>query len=187
MMTSLRRALAALALLLVVQAPLEASTIKALYGTPQTLTITTSGLASDGTLLIGRQSSQVDNETSILALDALLGGSIPTSGSPTANTVIEVWVWASWDGGTTRTAGMGTTDAGKTLASNGVKHLMALGAAITQSDTTARTYDFGPVSVAQLFGGSMPDRWGVWLVHNTGAALGTATIGYRPLQMQNVQ
>lgn len=162
------------------------SVLKPSYGATQTITITTNGLVSDTNLLAGRQSAQVDNETSLLAADALLGGEIPTSGTPTTNTVIEVWVWGSWDGGTTRTAGAGTTDAAFSPGSTGVKNLMALATVIHQSDATARSYFFGPISVAQLFGGRLPDRWGVYVVHNTGQNLGTGTIKYRPVQDQNV-
>lgn len=162
------------------------STLKPLYGSTGTLTITASGLASDTNLLAGRQSTVVDNESSVLADDALLGLTVATTSTPGAGGQIEIWVFASWDGGTTYTAGAGAADAAFSPATLGVKNLMALAGVITQTDTTARTYNFGPVSIAQLFGGTMPDRWGVYIVQNTGQNLGATTVKYRPVQYQNV-
>lgn len=161
------------------------SLIKPSYGTATTITITDNALATDANLLAGRQSTAINNETD-LADDALLGGTILTTGTPTANTVIEVWVFASWNGGTNYSAGAGASDANFSPATTGSKNLMALAAVIVQTDTTARTYSFGPISIAQLFGGTMPDRWGVYIVHNTGQNLGDGVFMYRPVQYQNV-
>lgn len=162
------------------------STVKPLYGSSASLTITLNSLATDSNLLAGRQSTEIDNATD-LALDALVGGVIATSSTPTANTVIEVWVFASWDGGTTRTASAGASDAALSPATIGVKNLMALAAVINQTDTTARSYSFGPFSVAALFG-AMPETWGVYVVHNTGQNLNSSgnSISYTPVQNQIV-
>jgi hypothetical protein len=163
------------------------STVKPLYGTPAAIGITTTALASDVNLLAGRQSDQVDNESSVLAMDAILGGTVATTGTPTTNTVIEVWLWGSWDSGTTRTSAAGTADANLSMPSVGAKYLMALAVVINQTDTTARTYSFGPLSVAKAFGLEVPpDRWGVFVVHNTGTTLGATALTYTPVQYQNV-
>lgn len=161
------------------------TTTKPSYGTATSIACTTTSLASDANLLAGRQSAQVDN-TADLAVDALLGGTIATAGTPTANTQIELWLWGSWDGGTTRSAGAGASDANLSLATLGVKNLMALAAVITQTDATARTYNVGPISVAQCFGGVMPDHWGFFVVQNTGTTLGATSLKYTPVNYQNV-
>jgi hypothetical protein len=36
---------------------------------------------------------------------------------------------------------------------------------------TNKVYRWGPYSVANAFGGFMPSRWGVWIVHGTGVNL----------------
>lgn len=162
------------------------TTLKPSYGAPTSIAITTSSLASDSNLLAGRQSN-VANNTSDLAVDSFVGGSIAAPGSaPTAGTTIEVWLFGSWNGGTTYTAGAsGSGDANLSLATSGVKQLMSRVALISQTDTTARAYAFGPVSVAQAFGGSMPDHWGVFIVHDLGVVLGGTTLQYTPLQYTN--
>lgn len=157
------------------------STVKPLYGTPAAIAITTTALASDANLLAGRQSNEVVND----AIDAVLGGTVATTGTPTANTVIEIWLWGTWDDGTTRSAGAGAVDANFAPATIGEKYLMKPAEVIHQTDTTARTYEFGPISVEKTFG-VMPERWGVFVVHNTGATLGATTLTHTPVQYQNV-
>ena len=161
------------------------TTLKPLYGTNTALACTTTALASDTNLLSGRTSAAAVNSTD-LADDSLLGGTIATTGTPTAGTVIEVWLYGSWNGGTNYSAGAGGTDAAFSPATLGVKQLMVLATVVNQTDTTARTYPIGPLSVAQAFGGTMPDHWGFYVVQNTGTTLGATTMSYTPVQYQNV-
>lgn len=162
------------------------TTVKPAYGSSTSITCTTTSLASDTNLLAGRQSTVVDNETTTLAIDAILGGTIATTSTPTADRTIEVWLFGSWDGGTTYTAGAGSADANLSLATPGFKVLMAL-AQVILTDATARTYTLGPISVRQAFGMDvLPDRWGVFIVHNTGQTLGATALKYRPVNLQNV-
>lgn len=161
------------------------------YGSATSITCTTTSLSSDSNLLAGRQSTPINNSSSgsppgDLALDAILGGTIATTGTPTANTTIEVWLFGSWDGGTTYTCAAGAADANLSPATLGSKNLMKLIEVIVQTDATARTYTIGPYSVAQAFGGVMPDHWGVFVVHNTGTTLGATLLKYTPVQYQNV-
>lgn len=161
------------------------TTVRPKYGTATAIACTTTSLASDTNLLAGRQSDQVDN-TADLAVDALLGGTIATTSTPTTGSVIEIWVWGSWDNGTTRSAAAGASDANLSLATQGVKLMLANIHTINQDNTTARTHTFGPLSVAACFGGTMPDHWGVFIVHNTGQTLGATALKYRPVQYENV-
>lgn len=161
-----------------------ATILKPSYGAATTITFTVSGLASDATNLVAGRQSAVINNTTDLAVDALVGGSILT-GTNTANTIIEVWVGGSWDNGTTYLAGGGGGDAALSPANVGVKRAMKLGIVIDVIETTARTYTF-MFSVAQCFGGTMPDHWHLYVVHNTGANLSTTTVKYTPIQYTNV-
>lgn len=160
-----------------------ATTTQPTYGVPVSLPCTLVGLASDTNLLAGRQSGQIDNSGSV-SIDVLLGGTIATTGTPIAAKAIEIWVWGSWDAGGHRTAGAGAVDANLTLPTVGVKQLMAQ-ALIIATDAVVRTYSFGPISVAKLFGGTMPSRWGVFVVHNTGTPLGAAALAFTPVQYVN--
>lgn len=138
------------------------------YGAAQTMTLTSSGLASTAGLLAGRQSTIADN-SSDLADDALVGGKLVTTATTTTNTQIQIWAFASYDG-TSYTAGAGASDANFT-PDTGAKSLMKLLAVIPNITTTAVTYTWGPISIAQAFGGTMPIKWGIYIVHNTGTAL----------------
>lgn len=138
------------------------------YAAASTLTCTSSGLASSSTLLVGRQSTVADN-TSDLGDDAMVGGKLVTSATTTTNTQIQVWAFGSYDG-TSYSAGAGATDAGFT-PDQGAKNLMKLLTVIPNITTTAVTYTWGPFSVAQAFGGTMPSKWGIWVVQNTGTPL----------------
>jgi len=152
------------------------------YGTAATVTITLASLASDTNLIAGRVSTEVDNTTD-LAIDCLVGGKITTGTSPTASRQIEVWVAGSYDG-TTRSAGAGASDAN--FSPTGEKNLLKLLTIIPTDATSNHTYEWGPCSVAQAFGGTMPRSWSVYVVHNTGVNLnstaGNHEVRYTPVQ-----
>jgi hypothetical protein len=152
------------------------------------LTITLAGLTSDNNLLAGRESNAVDN-TSNLDLDHILSGVITTGTSPVSG-VIEIWVYAP------RKMASGTptypdvfdgTDSNESPTSANVKYAaLKFVTAIVVDTTSNRSYDFAPVSVAALFGGQLPPFWGVYVVHNTSAAL-HATGGNHDLEYFRVQ
>jgi len=144
------------------------------YGAAVSVTLTSSGLASAAGLLIGRQSTIVDN-TSALNIDHLVGGTLITTATTTTNTQIQIWAFATFDGGTTFSASAGTTDAGFTPDA-GAKNLMRLLTVIPNITTTAVTYAWGPFSMAQAFGGVLPQQWGIYIVHNTGQNLAAGGI-----------
>lgn len=163
-----------------------ATILKPSYGAATTLTATvcnTLATSTSGLLLAGAQSSIVDNTTD-LAVDALVGGTF-TTGTTTANTVIEVWAGGSWDNGTTYLAGLGNGDSSTSPATNGLKRALKLLAVIDVTDTTARTFSF-MASIAQAFGGTMPGHWHLFVTHNTGASFTAAVLKYRPIQYTNV-
>lgn len=136
------------------------------YGTPAALTMTLASLSSDTNLVAGRESTAIDN-SSVDAIDAIVGGKVTTGTSPTANRQIEVWLYGSYDG-TSYSGGATGSDANLTPQA---KSLMRLLTVIPTSSTSDQTYTWGPFSVAQAFGGAMPLEWGIYIVHNTGVNL----------------
>lgn len=138
------------------------------YTAAATLTITLASLASSTSASgVGRQSTSIDN-TSNLYVDAHVGGKIVT-GTTTANTLVEILAFASYDG-TSYSAGAGATDAGLTLIPVN-RYLLKVLQYIFIPDTTGRTYTWGPISLAQCYGGAMPQKWGVFVLNSSGAAL----------------
>jgi|SRR6516164_669319 hypothetical protein len=144
------------------------STASINYAAAVTMTHTLASLAnSTAAAGVGRQSTAVDN-TANLYVDCHVGGKIVT-GTTTANTLIEVLAFASYDG-TSYSGGAGATDAGLTLIPVN-RFLLKVLSYIFVPDTTARTYTWGPLSVAQVYGGVLPQKWGVFVLNSSGAAL----------------
>lgn len=157
------------------------------YAASATITCGVASLASSSTFVAGRESSVVDNTTNKY-VDALLSGKVRVGTSPTANTQILVYVFAPINDTPTYPDVMDGTDSDETLTAVGVgQGFLKLAAVINVDATTSdRDYAFGPVSVAQLFGGVMPPKWSLFVTHNTGAAL-NATAGNHTFSYQGVK
>lgn len=139
-----------------------------LYGAAATITLTQAALASDTNLVAGRASTAIDNAGTDDAIDAIVGGKVTTGTGPTAARQIEVWAYGSWDG-TLYSGGVTGTDAAITFAAE--KPMLRLVVVIPTDATSNHTYEWGPFSIANVFGGFMPRKWGIYIVHNTGVAL----------------
>lgn len=165
------------------------ATLKPLYGTSAPFVVTNlASLATDTNLLAGWQSAFVDNATN-LSDDELITGVIKAgSSAPTVNTTIEVWVYATLDDTPTYPDTITGSQGAVTLTSTNTKNSgLALAAVIVVDATANRLYALKPTSVASLFGGNMPKRWGVYITHNTAVALGTTQVLTRiPVQYQSV-
>ena len=142
------------------------------YSAATTIAISPASTASSSTWVAGRESTEVDNTTNNY-VDALVQGKITVGTTPTASTLILVYVWGSdTSAGTTNIDVIDGTDSAETLTSVGVRDgFMRLGAAINVDATTSdRVYPIGAFSVADLFG-QMPKYWGLFVTHNTGVNL----------------
>lgn len=137
------------------------------YGSSSAMTMTLASLASDTSLVAGRESTAVDNKDTDDAVDVQVGGKVTTGTSPTASRQIEVWLYGSYDD-VEFSGGASGSDANLTPDA---KSLLKLLTVIPTTNTSDKTYRWGPFSVAQAFGGSMPVQWGVYIVHNTGVNL----------------
>lgn len=155
-----------------------ASNIKTFYAAAANLTITLASLATDATQLVGRQSTVVDN-TSNLYLDYELSGFVSTGTSPTAGT-IEIWAFAQIDDAGTYPDVLGASDAAASLTSvtggsGGVLSIKQQGLVLIAGLATGTgsniKYPFACQSVAALFGGTVPNKWGVFVTHNTAVNL----------------
>jgi len=163
--------------------------VKLSYPTATTLTINVAGLSSDTNLLIGRESDTIDN-TSNKYLDVILSGKfqVATSGTLTAGRAIQVFAVASLDGTNYPDVFTGS-NSGKTLTSANVKNAICKYVAEMVIDVTNSVYySFSGVSLASVFGGTLPPKVQLFVVHNTAQALsGTAgTAGNHVIYMQPV-
>jgi hypothetical protein len=137
-----------------------------IYGSPTTINLTLASLASDAGLSTGRTSESVDNIDGLLFVDCLVGGKVTLGTSPTGGQV-EIWLYGAYNGDFSG----GATGANAGLTPDH-KALLKLLVNIWPIETvTNKVYRWGPYSVANAFGGFMPSRWGVWIVHGTGVNL----------------
>lgn len=140
------------------------------YASPASVTITVTSLADSGY----RESTAVDNSTNKY-IDALVGGKIQI-GAPSADGTIAIYAYGSYDG-TEYSAGLtgsdGTVTWGTTGSTglDGYLNLPLLG--VISVDATDDNDDarWGPFSVAQAFGGILPQKWGIVIKNSTGASL----------------
>lgn len=142
------------------------------YTTATTITCSVASVASSSTWVAGQESNEIDN-TSNKYDDALVQGKITVGTTPTASTLILVYVWGSdTSAATTNLDTIDGVDSTETLTSAGVRDgFLKLAASINVDATTSnRSYWFGPFSVADLFG-QVPRFWGLFVTHNTGANL----------------
>lgn len=145
--------------------------IKTAYASSSNLTITLASLATDTNLLAGRASTVVDN-TSNLYLDYLLSGFITTGTSPTTAKSIDVYVYGCVDDTPTYPDAITGSDANKTITTANIRDAgLKLVVSIPTTATSNEKSYFGPVSVKSLFGGELPKKWGVFVVHNTAVNL----------------
>jgi len=141
-----------------------AADIKTKYGTSnQTITLTIASLGNGS----ARESTVVDNST-LVCLDALVQLKVKSNASGTSSTgVVNVYAYSSSDGGTTYTENATGSDAAITLTTP----TNAVQVGIVNVVANATTYKSSPFSIAQAFGGILPQRWGIIIENKSGAAL----------------
>lgn len=145
------------------------------YSADTAITFDISSLGTSSTFVAGRESTQVDN-TSTLYMDALVrvkGITGHASTAPTVGQMIQLYVWGSDVSlATTPIDVLDGTDSAETLGHVSVLNSLRFVAAPTVTVATAGlVYYIQPFSVAQRFGGVMPKFWGLYLAHNHTGAL----------------
>lgn len=157
------------------------ATISINYPSSSTTSVTITSLnslatnASAGVFTKVATSTPIDN-TSNNDIDHLLSGTVVVGASGlTANRGINIFVI----GAVSESSGTpswpdtidGTDDVDDFTSANTMAGVAKCVAAITIDSTGSRAYAFGPVSVAQAFGGNLPQHYVIAIGHDTGAAL----------------
>jgi len=149
------------------------------FGTAnQGLTITLASLAFSNNFL-ARESTAVDN-SSDLALDALVTVRCHV-GTVAAPKLIAVYAYGTVDAGgdagggyTGKATGTDAAFGPATVANQCLALLRMIG--IIPTETNAVKYEGGPFSVAAAFGGTLPEKWGIVVQNQSGAALDASTV-----------
>lgn len=144
----------------------------------QALTITQTSLGDAA----GRESTVVSNTTDKF-LDVLITGKLKTqnSGTISAPSAVYYYAYGSVDGGTEYPDAVTGADAAITM--NNPTQLKLLGVIYVAAINT--TYKGGPWSLASLYGGKMPEKWGVVVYNDCGTAF-SATAGDHVVEYQGI-
>ncbi len=151
-----------------------ATTFKPVYASSVAVGVGTAfnSLATSSTRTAGAQTDLVDNTTNLYD-DILLSGAVKLGTSPTVSKQVDIWVVAAKDGVTTYpdviTAGGAAT---KTWTSENIRNGAAklLKSMLTDA-TTGRLLEFSNESVAALFGGVLPQKFVVFVSHDSAVNL----------------
>lgn len=144
--------------------------IKIAYGSTAAYTIALASLATDSNKLTGLESDGISNATNKY-LDNIIGGKITTGTSPTDAKSIEVIaIGAVNDTPLYPDVFDGTTSA-ETITSANIKNAISRFVAyLATNNTSDRTFWFGPVSLAGIFG-LMPIAHVLFVTHDTAVNL----------------
>ena len=135
------------------------ATTKAAYASSVAMTITLNSLGNGS----ARESTAIDNGTN-LYLDAHVRVTVNV-GSVTGSPQVLVYAYGSEDGSTYPDTVTGT-DAAVTLEAPTVLRL----AAVIPTPTSSKAYESDVISIARLYGGVLPRKWGIVVQNGTGAS-----------------
>jgi hypothetical protein len=129
-------------------------------------------LATSATWVAGLESNVITSawHSALLAGRFKANNTAPTAGQ------IQVWVGGILNDTPTYPDVFDGTGSAETVTSVDIRNsIMRQAAGIVTDTTSNRIYEFGPVSVAGLFGGDIPPKWWVFVAHNMVQTLNTTT------------
>lgn len=147
------------------------ATVTELFSGSAAITCSASTLANNA----ARESAAIDNSAN-LYLDALVQIALTVASGGVATGTVVVYAAASVDGGTTW--GGECTGADAAITPDNPPNLVPLGVIATPT-TTGGTFKSQPLSVAQAFGGTLPQRWSIVVQNLSGAALSAFNAQYQ--------
>lgn len=148
-----------------------AATFKPLYTASATITISPENVATSSTRTAGVESDVISNISNLYD-DVLVSGQWTAGTSPTVSKQVDIWVYAPQSDDLASTVTYpdvfdGTASAETVTSENVRNSAIRLLASILVDATSNRVYYLAPTSVAALFGGHMPSRWGLFITHDT--------------------
>ena len=141
------------------------------YATTIAITLSPASLASSATYVAGREATEIDNTTDQY-INAEVEGFITTGTTPTVDTYIKLYAWGSHTSlGATALDVLDGTDSAETFTSVEIQSsILTLVRSVKVNATSNQKYHFKPFTIADIFG-EMPKFWGLYLSHDTVAAL----------------
>lgn len=142
--------------------------VKTAYAASAAPTLTLASLAASSTLLAGRESTLVDNSSNKY-LDYLVAGQYRAAATNLqAGTIATAVVGPRDDGGGTAVWPdvFDGTDSAETVTVQAMYDQVCKVISAITTDATQRTWPFGPVGIAQFFGGICPYKFVYFVSHN---------------------
>lgn len=134
--------------------------IKIAYGASAAITITLASLAASSTLLAGRESTAVDNGASNKYLDELLAGFYKMAASNNQAGIIRTAVVGNIDDTPTWPDVFDGTDSTETVTDQPTyDSICRIISDIANDNTASQVWYWGPVAIAGMFGGVLPDQY----------------------------
>jgi hypothetical protein len=141
--------------------------VKTAYAASAAATITLASLAASSSLLGGRESTAIDNGASVKYLDYLAAGNYRAAASNNQAGSIYTCVVGARDDTPSWPDVFDGTDSAETVTDAGTFNSICKIISIVSADNTAsQTWYWGPVSVAEWFGGWVPDQFVYFVTHN---------------------
>lgn len=141
--------------------------VKIAYAATASPTITLASLAASSTLLGGRESTAIDNGASVKYLDYLVAGNYRAASSNNQAGSIYTCVIAALTDTPTWPDVFDGTDSAETVSKAGVFNSVCKILSVIGADNTAsQDWPFGLASVANCFGGVVPDQFVYFVTHN---------------------
>lgn len=150
-----------------------AGDVKIAYAASSALTQTNlDGLASSATHVAGWESGAIDNSTNLYT-DYIINAKIQVESTGLSAGEIRMYLVAELEDSTWPDVFDGTESA-ETVTDTEIRDAICQLAAVTATDTTAsRTYYLNCPSVAQVFGGTVPRKFVVFITQSSGNTLET--------------
>jgi hypothetical protein len=162
------------------------ATVTMNYAASATITIAPENVASSSDFTAGVESAVVSN-VSDKYVDVLVSGFWTSGTTPTVNTTVAVYAYSVQDDAPTYQDVFDGTSSAETVTGGNINSVVRLlGALSVTTNTSNRAYHLAPSSVAQAFGGVMPQRWGLFIAHNTGVN-SNSTAGNHVWKMQGIK
>lgn len=144
--------------------------VRPAYGASVAVTITLQSLAASSTLLAGRESTLVSNVGATKYGDYHLAGHYRTAATNLQAGRIRTAVVGARDDTPNWPDVFDGTDSVETVTVQAIYDSICKVASDIVTDATQRTWPFGPVSVAALFGQSLPTRFVTFVSHSAHTA-----------------
>lgn len=147
------------------------------YGVTATnYNIRPTGLTSSSTLRVGYQSAAVESSADSNPLDYHISGMITLGAATVTDASVEIHAFAAITDVPDYPPPLGAAAASATFLDDPQKRAaLTLLKVLEGTVTSSLSMGFGPIGLAQFFGGFVPRRHGIFITHNTGAALSATT------------